>query len=243
MTKSYVVSSDERHAIQFKGIHANKITLAEDVYRRIYADIVAGRLNAGEKLFFARLKQRYGAGTSPLREALQRLTTECLVVSEGYIGFRVAPMSLDELVDINALRVLLEVRALRESIEHGDVTWEAKVLASSHQLARTPIPADPDSEDAEQWEERHRQFHEALISACPSRWTLNFCASLFSQFRRYRRVILRRYWKSNPLRKAVDAEHQRLVDAILKRDGNLAGKLLEAHYNSSAERVVAQFKG
>lgn len=216
-------------------------TLADEVHQRLHADIVSGRLAPGAKLPFDYLRQRYDAGIAPLREALQRLSSESLVIGEGHVGFTVAPISLQDLQDINELRVELEVRALRASIQHGDIAWEANVVAAAHQLARTAIPTDPDSADAEVWEEQHRIFHDALISACPSRWTLQFCRTLFSQFRRYRRVVLTRYWASSPVRSTIDAEHQRLVSAVIGRNADAAADLLTVHYTNSAKRVVSEF--
>lgn len=170
------------------------------------------------------------------------LAIESLVVAESHVGFTVAPMSLQDLEDINALRVDLKVRALRASMLHGDVHWEGQVVAAAHQLSRTPIPVDLNSTAAEAWEEQRRVFHDTLIAACPSRWTLQICRTLFSQFRRYRRVILKRHWTSTPVRATVDAEHQRIVDAVIRRQADKAAALLAEHYTKSAQRVVAEFK-
>lgn len=217
-------------------------TLADEVQQRLTADIVSGRLKPGEKLGFEMLRQRYGAGLSPLREALQRLASENLVVSEGHVGFRVAPISIQDLRDINALRRTLEVEALMSAIANGDVEWESRVVAAVHQLSRMPLPTDPHGQDAERWEECHRHFHDTLISACTSRWTLQFCRTLFAQFRRYRRIILTRYWESTRVRSVVDAEHQQLVQAVLDRDAVLAASLLTTHYDNSAQRVVEEYQ-
>ena len=242
MTRSMIANREGLDADAIAARDGTKLTMADAVHRRISADIVSGRLAPGEKLQFEMLKRRYEAGISPLREALQRLASESLVTAEGHVGFRVAPMSLGDLEDINALRLLLETRALRESIAHGDLHWESRVVSAAHQLSRTPIPTDPNSEQAEVWEEQHRIFHDALISACPSRWTLQFSRTLFAQFRRYRRIILAKYWSSTPMRKTIDAEHQRLVDAALKRETDCAAELLATHYGNSAKRVVTEFR-
>lgn len=220
----------------------SRLTLADDVYLRIASDIVSGRLLPAEKLAFEKLRQRYGFGVSPLREALQRLCGENLVVAEGHVGFRVAPISLADLEDINATRLMLESHALREAILHGDVRWEASIVAVAHQLSRLPIPQDAHDSSADDWEEGHRQLHDTLISACPSRWTLQFCRILFSQFGRYRRIILTRYWKSTPLRSTIDAEHDALVKAVLARDSKTAVSMLAVHYTNSAERVVTEYR-
>ena len=216
-------------------------TLAEGVQERLSADIISGRLRPGDKLSFDMLKQRYGAGISPLREALQRLVGVNLVAVEGHVGFRVAPIQLDDLMDINALRLQLEVQALRDAIANGSPEWEAQVVAAAHQLSRMPMPVDPNGDDAERWEEAHWRFHDTLISACTSPWTLQFCRTLFAQFRRYRRIVLNKYWSSEPLRKVIDKEHQAVADAVLARDADLAAKHLETHYRKSAERVVQEY--
>jgi DNA-binding GntR family transcriptional regulator len=224
------------------GAGHDRMTLADAVHRRMQSDIVSGRLLPDERLTFELLRKRYDTGIAPLREALQRLVSESLVVAEGHVGFKVAPISLADLQDINALRVDLEVRALRASIARGDLQWEARIVAAAHQLSRTPIPVDPDSVEAERWEEQHRQFHDALISACPSRWNLQFCRTLFHQFGRYRRVVLARYWSNTPTRSKIDAEHERLVKAVLARDADAAARLLATHYGNSANRIVAEFE-
>ena len=88
----------------------------------------------------------------------------------------------------------------------------------------------------------HREFHETLISACPSRRLLQFCRLLFAQFRRYRRLVLKRCWSSQALRATVDAEHKRVMDAALGRQADKAAELLAQHYSRSVERVIAEYR-
>ncbi len=79
-------------------------TLGEVAYRRLHADIVMVRLEPDQPLRFDALKAHYGLGVSPLREALSRLAEERLVTTVGQRGFRVAPMSLDEMWEMTRLR-------------------------------------------------------------------------------------------------------------------------------------------
>lgn len=90
---------------------------------------------AGEKLRVEHLKEIYQTSAGTLREALALLVSDSLVVSQAQRGFRVAPMSLEDLVDITRTRALLECAALRESIEQGDDEWEARVVSSYHRLS------------------------------------------------------------------------------------------------------------
>src|SRR3569833_2211702 len=110
-------------------------TTGERAYRRIRNDILQGRLAPAEKLKLERQKEDYGGSVSTLREVLSRLSTEKLVVAEGQRGFEVEPMSAEELKDIDSLRLLLEVHAIAQSFQSGDMEWEARVVAAHHKLA------------------------------------------------------------------------------------------------------------
>src|SRR6476620_4852673 len=82
--------------------------VGDDGYRRIRSDVVFGRLRPSQKLRLEGLKESYGVSVSTLREILNRLTAEGLVVAEGRRGFEVAPVSSENLKELAALRLLLE---------------------------------------------------------------------------------------------------------------------------------------
>ncbi|MGO8205226.1 GntR family transcriptional regulator, partial [Rhizobium ruizarguesonis] len=59
------------------------------------------------------LKESYETSISTLREVLNRLSSEGLVVAEGQKGFEVSPVSVSDLKETAALRLLLETHALQ----------------------------------------------------------------------------------------------------------------------------------
>ena len=77
-------------------------------YERLKRDIIRGVFKPGEKLLMSGLKERYDLGVGPLREALSQLVAEHLVVVISQKGYRVAPMSLQEMQDIYDARANLE---------------------------------------------------------------------------------------------------------------------------------------
>ena len=83
-------------------------TLATDLFEEIRSDILHNRLDPGARLMFRDLRERYRSGLSPLREALMRLATEGLVILEDHRGFRVAPATRDEMIDVANSRLLLQ---------------------------------------------------------------------------------------------------------------------------------------
>jgi len=211
-------------------------TLASVVFRRMQSDILAGRMRPGDKLRVQDLKDAYGVGNSPLREALSRLTSHGLVERSEHRGFRVAPASTKELLEIIGTRCALEELALRESIRDGDEAWEERVLLAHHRLSRTARPEGMSLVGSRtDWEARHREFHLALLSGCSSSILIGYCADLQERTFRYRNLSSVRSYRNGL---ATD-EHCAIKDAVLERDADRAVESLTAHYRSTGG-VVAE---
>ena len=118
---------------------------------------------------------------SPLREALAQLVGKGLVIQDGQRGFRVAPVSSDDLLDVMRTRGRLETMALKLAIENGEADWEAIILAAHRQLARRARTKDLLIDET--WETLHREFHFSLIAACGSSRLLSFCDGDLRSFR------------------------------------------------------------
>ncbi|MEX1252590.1 MAG: GntR family transcriptional regulator, partial [Hyphomonas sp.] len=88
------------------------MTAGELLYRKLRADILFAVLKPNDKLTLEPISRRYGASVPTIREVLNRLVSESLVVAEGQKGFRVAPVSIKGLKEIAHARLLLEAEAL-----------------------------------------------------------------------------------------------------------------------------------
>jgi len=109
------------------GTEAASRTLIEGAHAQLRDDIIEGLLAPGEKLRVEHLKTHYQVGAGTLREAVTRLVSDALVVAEGQRGFRVAPMTLEDFLDLTQLRLRIELEALRQTIRHGDAAWRARL--------------------------------------------------------------------------------------------------------------------
>ncbi len=210
-------------------------TVAETSYRQIRADIVFGRLAPGQKLKLENLRSLYVTSVSTLREVLSRLASEGLVVAEGQRGFEVAPVSVADLREVAELRLLLEVHALRQSFERGDVDWEALLVSAHYKLARMEAAmAAGDTRKAEEWKRYDWEFHQALIAACGSRLLMEAHSAIFDKYLRYQMVAL-------SYRGAVaEKEHRQLLDAALARDSATAEAILRVHIQGGVEHALAK---
>lgn len=222
-----------------QGSAENSTPLTEQAFRNLRRDVLVGTFEAGSKLKLDELQSHYGFSSSPLREALSRLTQEGLVRADERRGFRVAPLSLEDMNDITHMRLMLDVQALHSSIEHGDDEWEGAIVAAFHRLEKVesrlsdgPVILD------EEWSDVHRTFHSALIAACVSERQRVWSASLFDQVERYRRYSAR--YRQVGRRKSN--EHRKIMDATLRRDADTACALLSEHILSTQRNVEAAMK-
>jgi GntR family transcriptional regulator, carbon starvation induced regulator len=213
----------------------NHKSLTAAVFDAIRADILSGHLRPNSKLPIGALSKRFGVSLSAVREALSRLVSEELVKLEEQRGFRVAPVSIENLLDITKVRIQIEILAIREALEKGDTAWEANILGAAHRLSRTP---ERDSKDpnrlSEEWAFQHRLFHDALISACGSPWLMRIHDTFFEQTERYRRLSLP--YKAHP--RGVENEHREIVEAILNRDIDAAASSIANHFQETTNIII-----
>ncbi|WP_299656642.1 GntR family transcriptional regulator [uncultured Jannaschia sp.] len=212
-----------------------QVSIGISLVEKIRADILTAKLKPGEKLTVKMLSKMNDCGASPIREALNQLTSDGLVLRIDRRGFFVSSISREEFEDILFNRCFLESEALRRSIELGGPDWEERVLIAHYRLNRHereidgpdgPVP-NPD------WEIAHKQFHLDLLSACGSSILLGNCAKLHALNNRYRFFA-----RSAPGRaRTVSEEHTRLRDFALSRNLEEAIKALVDHYRKTGEAV------
>lgn len=217
-----------------ESVESSPESIGESAYRRIRGDIIFGRLAPDQKLKLERLRDAYAVSVSTLREILNRLSSEGLVVAEGQRGFSVAPVSVENLKEIAALRLLLETHALASSFTHGDMEWEGRVVAAYHKLATMERRMKAgDQSGKELWKRYDWEFHQALISACGSQVLMDTHAAIFDKYLRYQMVAL-------SYRGDIAArEHKILHDCALERDAETAQRVLAEHVQGGVEHALA----
>lgn len=208
-------------------------TIGSSTYQRIKHDIIFGILEPGSKLKLEALKERYATSNSTLRETLNRLTSDGFVEAPEQRGFRVTPVSREDLIEITELRVLLECHALEQSVENGDTDWEGNLVAAHHKLhlMEQKLLGGDDS-DVELWKRYDWEFHQALIGACNSKNLLALHSTIFDKYLRYQMLVLT--YRGDV---AVD-EHRAMFDAALARDTQKARQVLEDHIRNGLSHTL-----
>lgn len=210
-------------------------TRARGVYDRLRADITMARFAPGERLTSTNLCARYGASVSVVREALSALATERFVRVQPRLGYTVAPLTEEDLVDLTQARLVTEGVALRQSVISGGVEWGAEVVAAHHRLSFAPTPPSDSDEVVENWHRAHEAFHAALLMACPSRRLRESAQVLRAEAELYRRWMIP---LGLPREGNFVEEHKDLMDAALRRAPEEAEEILQLHIQRTSDSLV-----
>ena len=96
-----------------------KMSLVDQIYSRLREDIITLKLPLGARLNVNELQSDLGVSCTPIREAVNRLQQEELVVCENNVGARVLTLNEHDVREINELALTLQQAAVRLAMENG----------------------------------------------------------------------------------------------------------------------------
>ncbi|RPD95911.1 GntR family transcriptional regulator [Candidatus Pantoea deserta] len=219
-----------------KALTALKDSLTQTTYSKLRHALLSCQLMPGTRVNTKELAEELNTNVGAIREALSRLTAENLVIAEPQKGFRVTPVSLQDLLDLTATRIMIECTCLSESVIHGDEAWEGEIIAAFHLLNRYGSD-EHDHAGTEEWNIRHNRFHNALTAACPNKWLLKLQRMLFEQNERYRVLSV----NLTAGKRDLHAEHKALMDAALDHNAKRISELMRAHIQLTTDTLIHLF--
>lgn len=198
-------------------------------------EILSGRLAPGSLVDLETLADRRRSTRSDMHAVALRLVADGLATLDNAAAvLRIAPVSLADLNDLTATRIVVETEALRQSIALGDAAWEQRVRGAFECLSAVePLMVENPRRFLNDWEQCNGAFHAGLVSACPLRRLMDFNRRLYKQHQRYRRLAV-----LGPRgQRDVQAEHLALFEAALARDAETAGRVLTQHIASTVDQL------
>ncbi len=200
--------------------------LRETVYAQLRADMISCTLAPGTELREAELAERFGMSKSPVRDALMRLEREGLVITLPRQGYRVAPVSLSDVLDMFHLRAALE-RACVERIVLYASDAQLQELNTFRQF------------DAKAWEggfiAYNRAFHRSLAHLGSNARMRDQLIDLIDLMERAVHMSLNNIKKGDP--QSLVHEHSDIIDALQARATKRAQRLAEQHIQAAGKRV------
>lgn len=211
-------------------------SLTQNTYTRLREKVISGKLKPGSRVNTKELAEDLETNVGAIREALSRLTSENLVIAEPQKGFKVVPVSMKDLNDLTAARILIEKECLRESLIHGDERWESEVI-STHYLLEKYSDYHQESFLIDEWNDKNSRFHDALTSACKNEWLLRLQRGLFLQYERYRMLSVSLTFTQRDLK----SEHKELMDAAIAKDIPKIQTLIQGHIEGTTSSLLEFF--
>jgi len=211
-------------------------TLAENVFKQIKNAIVSGVIAPGSKIAEAELAKTYGVSRGPLREAIHRLEGQKLVQRSPHIGTHVTALSAKELIELYQIREALEAMAAKLAAQN----MSAKEITKLYQLLELH-KQDPNFQNGTNYyqQEGDFDFHYRIICASGNATLAHlFCDEMYQLLRMYRLQLAQ-----TPKRpKQAFIEHERIVDALAAKDGELAAILMQRHIAASRHNIANYYQ-
>ncbi|WP_335988004.1 GntR family transcriptional regulator [Glycomyces sp. MUSA5-2] len=211
-------------------------TKSEFAYQVLREQILSGELEPGQVLNQAVLAPAIGVSTTPLREALRRLSAEGLVDLGTHRDSRVSPLTAEEARDLLEIRRSLDPLAASLAAERR-TTEDIRLIREAAEQVHA-LPDDPSVPDLV----AHRRFHAAVYRASHNDLLVTTLDALWDKADRYRRLGLEAR-RSQADRDQKDAEHRELVDCIVAGDVEGAAGVMRRHIDTSLGATAASRLG
>lgn len=206
-----------------------KRNLKEVVYQRLKKGIINQEVLPGMRLREEELAERLGVSRTPVREAINRLHQEGIVVVIPRRGAYVARLTREEIIENLFIREVLEGLAARMAAESISSSSLAEMRACITQFVGKDLLAD-----LENYSQANVQLHKMIIAASKCKKLINLIHNLFDQMDLVR---LRTISFPGRAEKSL-VEHMEIIDALEKRDGARAEKVVRAHIQDLRKTVM-----
>ncbi|HEY0219214.1 MAG TPA: GntR family transcriptional regulator [Afipia sp.] len=205
--------------------------LASKAYLKMREAILSGKHLPGEALYEVHLAERFGMSRTPVREALQVLAREGFVDAMPGRGFLVPRWSHQD---------VRELYELRESLEGFATACAAKNITPAEIEELEALHADyVKAPDLQLLVQLGDQFHNKIVAYGRNKRLTKILDSLKAQISMTRVSQLR---DIEGRRDESTREHRAILDAIVKRDGDLSERNARQHIRSSYESTLLAFR-
>jgi DNA-binding GntR family transcriptional regulator len=209
---------------------AEPTSLSDEVADRLREAISNGALAPGARLVERELASQLGISRMPVREAIQQLVEEGLVMKEPRRGAYVHPYNDRELEEIYSLRVALE----QFMVERVMAKW------SPDHATRLQAIVDAMAESAQAADKRRvyeldNEFHEALWFMAEHRLLLEVISRLRARISRFLQVAHESF--SHERLMEWSETHQQLVDVLSTGDVEQAKREISEHILTAKNRI------
>lgn len=213
----------------------------EGIYERLRREIVQGELRPGQRLGEEWIARRWGASRTPVREALQRLEADGLVVLRPHRGALVRTFDVEELIGIFDLRVRIEGYAARRAATRLNSEEIAGLDLIHRRQLEVLHSQPPDGREGESSEairrlvELNERFHHMIHVGSRNRHV----EAMLSRLSYLPLVYQAVYAHGREGREISLYHHEQLLHSFRMRDPELAEAIMRAHVYHGRQSTLA----
>src|SRR5882757_5162914 len=201
-------------------------SVVDRVYEELRSMAMTFRFLPGERLNEAILAKELGVSRTPLREALNRLSTEGFLTFSANNGFFRKPLDVKEIFDLYEFRVCLELSAIKLAVERATEEQLSELEGFVAESARE-VP-DRTVDDLVTLDE---QFHEMLMKLTGNVQMLNSLRNINA------RIQFVRWLDMTERRSETQSQHKHIVSALRNRDRRECERLISDHITHRIDQI------
>jgi DNA-binding GntR family transcriptional regulator len=194
------------------------------IYKKMRRSIIMGHRESAERLNIEAIAKEYNTSVTPVRDALQMLSHEGLVIIKPRSGYFVATVTLKQLRDLLDIRRILELAGVERAALR--ITPEQ---IEELQNVHAGYTGD-DDESYDRYTDENRKFHYLLAKASGNNELADQVGKLHDQLARF--MVMRRAGKT------MENTHKRILDAVIAHDAETARQYLLDDIDRAHEAIL-----
>lgn len=201
------------------------------VYEILKQAIISGEIKPGEILNEADLAEKYGIGKTPTREALLLLTHENLLEAMPRVGYVVSRLTTKDLLEIYALRVILETEAIKLAAER--ITSEEIALLEENNRRESEIfQNNTTGSRTREAYQLNIEFHKIIARASGNSRLEKLIENLINDLER---ALYFDPYIADP------SQHREIIQSLKTHDVSRAEEAMKAHLSETKVRILKLF--
>ncbi len=205
------------------------IPLRDIVFKTLREAIITGDLQPGERLMEIKLANELGVSRTPVREAIRKLELEGLVIMTARKGAEVAPINEKDLREVLEIRKALESLACVLACKNVKDLNIRKLKAINGEITKAI-----EAENIELITKKDVEFHEMINTLTDNNRLIQMLHQLKEHIFRYRFE----YIKEMKNKHAIVDEHDRIIEALSRKDAEAASKEIELHIEIQEKYIL-----
>ena len=215
---------------------SGRVAVVKRAYATLKQKILNNEFPPGYQALEQEVADMLGVSRTPVREILTHLQDEGLIERLPRRGFRVLPLTPEDIHELADVLSCLEVRAV-ELLSELNLAADAeplRILESANAQAREALARD----DREGWAHADRAFHRTILQYCGNRHLTRTGFAVWDQFHRADMITLR----IRPIPTGSPPEHDAIIEAVRNHDAAEARGRLTRHRRNGRETIISSLE-